>query len=97
MLSKLRQLARTAHQEDSPPRKPGFLRPPTGAGKLPGTLPGSIKREQGPERVGQGHRVAKNQPMCTVFRRYPSSFVAVIQTVSIKGWRFPNFENRNRI
>ena len=61
MLSKLRQLAKTAHQEDSPPKKSaGFLRPPTGAGKLPGTLPGSIQGEQGPERVGQGHRVAKS-------------------------------------
>ena len=43
----LRQLAKTAHQEDSPPpRKQGFLR--TGAG--------SIKSEP----VGQGHRVAKS-------------------------------------
>jgi len=57
-VNELRQLARTAHQEDSPPKKSaGFLRPPTGAGKLPGTLPGSIQGEQGPERVGQGHTI----------------------------------------
>merc|ERR1719234_722579 len=56
MLSKLRQLAKTAHQEDSPPKKSaaGFLRPSTGAGKLPGTLPGSIQSPIGPNRVGQG-------------------------------------------
>jgi len=57
-VNELRQLAKTAHQEDSPPKKSaGFLRPPTGAGKLPGTLPGSIQGEQGPERVGQGHTI----------------------------------------
>ena len=62
MLSKLRQLAKTAHQEDSPPKKAaaGFLRPSTGAGKLPGTLPGSIQSPIGPNRVGQEHRVAKS-------------------------------------
>merc|ERR1719234_782811 len=56
MLSKLRQLAKTAHQEDFPPKKSaaGFLRPSTGAGKLPGTLPGSIQSPIGPNRVGQG-------------------------------------------
>ena len=62
MLSKLRQLAKTAHQENSPPKKSaaGFLRPSTGAGKLPGTLPGSIQSPIGPNRVGQEHRVAKS-------------------------------------
>jgi len=55
-VDELRQLAKTAHQEDSPPpRKPGFLR--TGAG--------SINREQGSQAVGQGHTIQGH----TIFRQ----------------------------
>ena len=53
-MDELKQLAKNAHQEDSPPpRKPSSLR--TGAG--------SIKREQPlsqPGSVNPGHRVAKS-------------------------------------
>merc|ERR1711974_477016 len=55
-VDELRQLAKTAHQEDSPPpRKPGFLR--TGAG--------STNREQGSQAVGQGHTIQGH----TIFRQ----------------------------
>jgi len=53
-VNELRQLAKTAHQEDSPPKKAaaGFLRPPTGAGTLPGSIQGNSPI--GSDRVGQG-------------------------------------------
>merc|ERR1719234_2045312 len=72
MLSKLRQLAKTAHQEDAPPKKSaaGFLRPSTGAGKLPGTLPGSIQGEQGPHRVGQGNTAFRRQAQLPNYNDY---------------------------
>ena len=55
-VNELRQLAKTAHQEDSPQIKPGSLR--TGAG--------SMNREQG--SVGQGDRVAKSICVATTWQ-----------------------------
>jgi len=76
-VNELRQLAKTAHQEDSPPKKSaaGFLRPPTGAGKLPGTLPGSIQGDSpiGSNRVGQG-RNAFRQAQLPNYNDYSSNY-----------------------